>query len=443
MGSEYIFQRNSRAELPSAFSGSGCYIHDNKGNTYLDGSGGAAVSCLGHSDEHVKNAIIQQAQQLSYAHTSFFTTEVAEKLATRLARLAPGDINRVYLVSSGSESIEAALKLARQYFVEIGQNDRRQIITRKQSYHGNTLGALASGGNQWRRKQFEPLLIDTTLISPCYEYRYKLGGETEEEYGLRIANELETEIIRLGESNVMAFLLEPVVGATAGAICPVNGYLKRVREICDKYGILLIFDEVMCGMGRTGSLFACDIDGVVPDILTIAKGLGAGYQPIGAMLCQDYIHDVIKNGSGYFQHGHTYLGHPIAAAAADAVLDRLVDDKLLEDVNKKGQILVHKLKKVFDNHPNIGDIRGRGLFIGIEIVENRKSKNPFDHSLNIAGKIKNNAFSEGLICYPAQGTIDGKSGDHVLIAPPFIISEEEINILVERLSLAIQNSISI
>ena len=274
MGSEYIFQRNSISELPSAFSGSGCYIHDNKGNTYLDGSGGAAVSCLGHSDEHVKNAIIQQAQQLSYAHTSFFTTEVAEKLATRLARYAPGDQTVVYLVSSGSESIEAALKLARQYFVEIGQNDRRHIITRKQSYHGNTPGALASGGNQWRRKQFEPLLIDTTLISPCYEYRYKLGGETEEEYGLRIANELETEIIRISpESNVMAFLLEPVVGATAGAICPVNGYLKRVREICVKYGILLIFDEVMCGMGRTGSLFACDIDGVVPDILTIAMVL--------------------------------------------------------------------------------------------------------------------------------------------------------------------------
>ncbi len=443
MKSDYVFQRNSRADLPLALSGDGCYLYDDKGKAYLDGSGGAAVSCLGHSDEHVKKAITEQVQQMAYAHTSFFTSNQAEKLASRLAHAAPYDISRVYLVSSGSEAVEAALKLARQYFVETGQPNRRHIIARRQSYHGNTLGALAAGGNQWRRRQFEPLLIETTLISPCYVYRDKRIDESEEAYGVRIANELETEIIRLGGENVMAFIAEPVVGATAGALCPVEGYLNRIREICDTYGVLLIFDEVMCGMGRTGALFACNIDNVVPDILTIAKGLGAGYQPIGAMLCREYIHEAIENGTGFFQHGHTYLGHPIAAAAANAVLDRLVNDKLVESVSKKGQYLKNKLNECFHDHPNIGDIRGRGLFIGIEIVQDKQSKNAFDPSMNIAGMIKKHAFSEGLICYPAQGTIDGRAGDHILLAPAFIISDAEIEMLVEKLDTTIQQTLQV
>lgn len=441
MKSQFIFQRNSQSDLPIAAAGDGCFIRDADGKAYLDGSGGAAVSCLGHSDSHVKNAILAQMESVSYAHTSFFTSAPAEQLAARLASYAPGDINRVYLVSGGSEAIEAALKLARQYFTEIGQPERKHIIARRQSYHGNTLGALAAGGNQWRRQNFAPLLIETSLISPCYAWRDKRDDETEDDYGLRVANELETEILRLGPDQVMAFLAEPVVGATAGALCPVPGYLARIRQICDKYGVLLIFDEVMCGMGRTGALFACDIDGVMPDIITIAKGLGAGYQPIGAMLCRDYIHDAIEQGSGFFQHGHTYLGHPIAAAAANAVLDRLVDDGLIKTVAEKGTYLRSQLQSVLGQHPHIGDIRGRGLFIGIELVASRTDKTPFDPALNIAGKIKKNALAAGLACYPSQGTVDGKSGDHILLAPPFIISNDEMDMLVARLNSAIKASL--
>ena len=441
MKSQFIFQRNSQSDLPIAAAGDGCFIRDADGKAYLDGSGGAAVSCLGHSDSHVKNAILAQVESLSYAHTSFFTSAPAEQLAARLASYAPGDINRVYLVSGGSEAIEAALKLARQYFTEIGQPERKHIIARRQSYHGNTLGALAAGGNQWRRQNFAPLLIETSLISPCYAWRDKRDDETEDDFGLRVANELETEILRLGPDQVMAFLAEPVVGATAGALCPVPGYLARIRQICDKYGVLLIFDEVMCGMGRTGALFACDIDGVMPDIITIAKGLGAGYQPIGAMLCRDYIHDAIEQGSGFFQHGHTYLGHPIAAAAANAVLDRLVDDGLIKTVAEKGAYLRSQLQSVLGQHPHIGDIRGRGLFIGIELVASRTDKTPFDPALNIAGKIKKNALAAGLACYPSQGTVDGKSGDHILLAPPFIISIDEMDMLVARLNSAIKASL--
>jgi len=239
----------------------------------------------------------------------------------------------------------------------------------------------------------------------------------------------------------MAFIVEPVVGATAGALCPAPGYLARIREICDHYGVLLIFDEVMCGMGRTGALFAGDIDGVTPDILAIAKGLGAGYQPIGAMMCRDYIHDAIEQGSGFFQHGHTYLGHPIASAAANAVLDRLVHDGLVDEVAQKGEYLKAQLKAKLGQHPHIGDIRGRGLFIGIEIVASRDDKSPFDPALNIAGNLKKNAFDLGLACYPAQGTIDGKNGDHVLLAPPFIITNDEMDLLVDRLALAIDATI--
>ena len=442
MKSRHIFQRNSNSDLPIVVGGEGCYLIDKDGKRYLDGSGGAAVSCLGHSDEHVKKEISKQVETITFAHSSFFTNEPAEKLAERLASYAPKDLNRVYLVSGGSEAMEASIKLARQYFCEIGQPQRRHIIARRQSYHGNTLGALAAGGNQWRRQQFEPLLFETSLISPCYAWRDKKIDESEEEYGERIANELEIEILRLGKNNVMAFLAEPVVGATAGALCPVPGYFAKLRKICDKYGVLLIFDEVMCGMGRTGTLFACDFDGVIPDIITIAKGLGAGYQPIGAMICKDFIHDAIEKGSGFFQHGHTYLAHPIAAAAGNAVLDRLVNDGLAEVVSEKGLLLKQKLTSALGQHPHVGDIRGRGLFIGLELVQDRVNKTPFDPSLKIANNIKKNAFNEGLACYPGQGTIDGKKGDHILIAPPFIITDDEMDLLVQRLKLGIDKSIN-
>ena len=432
-----VFPRHSSYDLPNAVGGDGCYIIDEKGKRYLDASGGAAVSCLGHSDKTIQKAIIEQTEKLAFAHTSFFTSEPAELLANLLAKHSPEGLDKVYFVSSGSEAVEASLKLARQYFVEIGKPEKHKVISRKQSYHGNTLGALAAGGNIWRRSFFEKLLVETSLISPCYPYRHQTQDETELEYGLRVANELEEEIINLGSENVMAFIAETVVGATAGALTPVSGYFKRVREICDKYNVLLILDEVMCGMGRTGSLFACDEENVIPDILTIAKGLGAGYQPIGAMICQNFIYDAIANGSGFFQHGHTYLGHPVACAASLSVLNKLVNENFSSQVKEKGQYLQKNLELHLGQNQFVGDIRGRGLFRGIEIVKDRSTKEPFQKKLNIAGKIKKQALDIGLICYPMQGTVDGSKGDHILIAPPFIINEDEINELSTKLKSTI------
>ena len=437
MKNSNIFPRHTNYDLPNAIRGEGCYIIDENDKWYLDASGGAAVSCLGHSDKTVQKAIIEQTKKLSFAHTSFFTSEPAELLANLLAKHSPEGLDKVYFVSSGSEAVESSLKLARQYFVEIGNPEKHKVISRRQSYHGNTLGALAAGGNVSRRTFFEKLLFETSLISPCYPYRHQTQDETELEYGLRVANELEEEIINLGPENVMAFIAETVGGATAGALTPVIGYFKRIREICNKYNILLILDEVMCGMGRTGSLFACEDEEIIPDILTVAKGLGAGYQPIGAMICQNFIYDAIANGSGFFQHGHTYLGHPIACAASFSVLSKLVNENFPSQVREKGQYLHKNLELHLGQNQFVGDIRGRGLFRGIELVNNRSTKEPFPKKLNIAGKIKKQALDIGLICYPMQGTVDGSKGDHILIAPPFIINENQINEISTKLKSTI------
>lgn len=437
----HIFPRHTKQLPPIAVRGEGCYLYDADGKQYLDASGGAAVSCLGHGDRTIIDAVKSQLDKLAYAHSGFLTSEPAETLADLLISHAPGDLDRVYLVSGGSEAMEAALKLARQYFVEKGDTKRGRLIARKQSYHGNTMGALSAGGNAWRRAQFGPLLIDMSHIDPCYEYRLKRDDETPEEYGVRSANLLEEEVLRVGPENVMAFAAEPVVGATAGAVTAAPGYFKRIREICDQYGILLILDEVMCGMGRTGSLFACEQDGVAPDILCIAKGLGAGYQPIGAMLCSREIYETIENGSGFFQHGHTYLGHPTAAAAGVAVVSAMLDRKLIPRVKTQGETLIAALQACFGQHQHVGDIRGRGLFQGIELVADRDSKAPFDPSRKIAAKVKKAAFEAGMICYPMSGTIDGQSGDHILLAPPFIISDGQIDELVQKLSSAIETAL--
>ena len=438
----HIFGRSTRGQLPTAVGGDGCYLIDATGKRYLDGSGGAAVSCLGHSNARVRAALHAQVDQLAFAHTGFFTSDPAEELADRLVAAAPEGIDRVYLVSGGSEAVEAALKLARQYYMEIGQPQRHRVIARRQSYHGNTLGALAAGGNEWRRAQFAPLLVETTHISPCYEYRGRIEGESVADYGLRVADELEAEILRLGPETVMAFVAEPVVGATAGAVPAVEGYLTRIREICDEYGILLILDEVMCGMGRTGYLFACEEDDVAPDMITIAKGLGAGYQPIGALLVQGKIYDAIAAGSGFFQHGHTYMGHAMAAAAANAVLSEIEENDLLARVRSQGDKLQDALVAQFGQHAHVGDVRGRGLFRGVELVADRDTKAPFDPSKKLHAKIKAAAFDAGLICYPMGGTIDGVNGDHVLIAPAFIIEDNQIDELVSKLSHAIDKALS-
>lgn len=433
----HVFPRHTKIIPPVAVKGEGIYIFDSNGNKYLDGSGGAAVSCLGHSDPDVIAAIKKQVDQLAFAHTGFLSSEPAESLADRLIAHAPEGIERVYFVSGGSEAVESALKLARQYMIETGQPQRTRFISRRQSYHGNTLGALGTGGNEWRREPFAPVMVSASHISPCYEYRLRRDDETQEDYGLRAANELEAELLRQGPENVIGFIAEPVVGATAGAVPAVPGYFKRIREICDQYGILLILDEVMCGMGRTGTLFACEQDGISPDMITIAKGLGAGYQPIGAMLCSGKIYKAIENGSGFFQHGHTYVGHPTACAAADAVVKKLTDGGLAARSAQMGEKLMTALTDAFGQHPQIGDIRGRGMFRGLEIVEDRETKAPFAPEKGIAAKLKKHAFANGLICYPMGGTIDGRQGDHVMLAPPFIITDDQIDELVAKLSRSI------
>ena len=433
----HIFPRHSRKQPPMVSHGDGPFLYDTAGKAYFDGSGGAAVSCLGHSDADVIAAIKAQVDQVAFAHTSFFTSEPAEALADKLIAHAPEGLDRVYLVSGGSEAMESALKLARQYMLERGEANRRHIIARRQSYHGNTLGALATGGNEWRRAPFAPLLMQTHHIAPCFAYRGQEQGESLEAYGLRMAQELETKLDELGAENVLAFVAEPVVGATAGAVPPAPGYFKRIREICDRHGILLILDEVMCGMGRTGTLFACEQDGVAPDICAIAKGLGAGYQPIGAMLCSADIYDCIRDGSGFFQHGHTYLGHPTAAAAGLAVLGRLVDQGVAARVAPMGAKLRAALNDAFGDHPNVGDIRGRGLFLGIELVEDRDTKAPLDPNLKAQDGIKARAFEAGLICYPMGGTIDGQRGNHILLAPPFIMEDDHIGLIIDALKTAI------
>lgn len=433
----HIFARHTKLSPPVVAGGEGCYLIDSTGKRYLDGSGGAAVSCLGHADAEVIAAIKAQLDRIAFAHTGFFTSEPAETLADLLIGHAPQGIERVYFVSGGSEATEAAIKLARQYFVEIGQPQRRHLIARKQSYHGNTIGALSAGGNEWRRAQFEPLLVPVSHIDPCYAYRLQEAGETAEAYGLRSAQALEDEILRLGPDSVMAFIAEPVVGATVGALAAVPGYFRRIREICDKYGVLLILDEVMCGIGRTGTLFASEQDDVRPDIVCVAKGLGAGYQPLGAMMCSGDIYAAVESGSGFFQHGHTYMGHPTATAAGLAVVSAILNRNLLPRVQEIGATLRGALDERFGQHPNIGDIRGRGLFLGLELVADRTTKAPFDPSRKLAARIKAAAFDAGLICYPMSGTIDGRLGDHVLLAPPFILSEAQVGELTDKLSGAI------
>jgi len=437
-----IIHRNLKQTPLMAVDARGMYLYDSAGNAYLDASGGAAVSSLGHAHPDVLAAMHAQIDKLAYAHTGFFTSSAAEELAARLAFDAPGDLDQVYLVSGGSEAVETAMKLARQYFVEGGEPERSVFIARRQSYHGNTLGALALGGNEWRRRQFTPLLIDVPHVSPCYEYRDRASGQSVDDYTNGLIAELEEAIVAAGPRRVIAFCAETVVGATGGAVPPTPGYFKGMRALCDKYGILLIADEVMCGMGRTGTLYAIEQDGVVPDLVTLGKGLGAGYQPIGAVMARAPIVERLRAGSGVFQHGHTYIGHPVAAAAALAVQQVIARDGLLAAVAARGASLRARLQEAFGAHPHVGDIRGRGLFLGIELVQERDGKRPFDPDCKLHAAVKAQAMANGLMVYPMGGTIDGRCGDHILLAPPFIASEADLSEIVSRLADALAGALA-
>jgi len=429
----HVFHRSTLATPPVAVRGEGVYVTDDQGRRYIDACGGAAVSCLGHGHPAILAAMREQAAELEYIHTSFFTTDAAERLAALIAGMCPGDLDRVWYTGSGSEAIEAALKLARQCHLERGDSGRSRVIARRLSYHGNTLGALATGGSQWRRKPYEPLLIDVSLVDPCFEYRFAEPGESAEAYGERAAASLEREIERLGPETVMAFVAETVVGATAGAVPPVPGYLKRIRDICDRHGVLLILDEVMCGSGRTGTFLSCEQDGVVPDIVTLGKGLAAGYQPIGAVVCTKRVYDAVASGSGALKHGQTYNAHPIGCAAGLAVQNFIREEDLLARVQQSGERLLMMLNQRFGNHPNIGDIRGRGLLLALELVQDRATKAPFDPALVMHQRAKAEAFDRGLLIYPSGGTVDGRSGDHILLAPPYNATDEELDVIVDLL----------
>lgn len=436
-----MLHREINTAMPVAVSGEGPYLIDSQGKRYIDASGGAAVSCLGHQHPRIVSAICKQANSLCFAHNSFFTSEPAEALAQSLSKSAPGDIEHVYFLSGGSEAIESSLKLARQYWVNKNQPQRTKFIGRKQSYHGNTLGALSVGNSIARRQPFKPLLTDAFAIEPCYAYRHQHALETETEYGLRAANELEKTILQEGAENIIGFVAETVGGATAGVLVPVSGYWPRIQQICKQYDILLILDEVMCGMGRTGSLFACAQEDLEPDLIAIGKGLGGGYQPIGAMLCSNKLFETLKTTSGALIGGHTYMGHSIACAAALEVQNVIAEDGLLDQVQSIGAEFGRRLREQFTDHQHIGDIRGRGLFWGIEFVKNRSSKEPFDPALKFNKALKRNAMEVGLICYPGGGTVDGLSGDHVLLAPPFIINSSHVNEIVDKLSQSIELSL--
>lgn len=434
MNAGHVFHRFTASRPPVAVRGEGIFLIDEEGRRYVDACGGAAVSCLGHGHPEIVAAVAEQTARLEFVHTGFFTTEVAEELATVMAEMSPGSLDRVWFTGSGSEAIEAALKLARQYHLERGDSGRSRVIARRQSYHGNTLGALAAGGSMWRRAPYEPLLIDVSVVDPCFEYRFAEPCEDEEAYGRRAAQALDEEIVRLGPETVIAFVAETVVGATAGAVPPAGDYLKRVREICTRHGILLILDEVMCGSGRTGTFLSCEQDGVVPDIVTLGKGLGAGYQPIGAVMCTSEVYDVVARGSGALKHGQTYNAHPVGCAAGLAVQKAIQRDNLLDRVNEAGANMRGALESRFGNHPKVGDIRGRGLLLAMELVADRSTKAPFDPALAMHQRIKADAFERGLLVYPGGGTVDGRSGDHVLLAPPYNVTDDELDMIVDLLA---------
>ena len=444
-----VLHRSLRTALPRAVRAEGVYIYDNTGKAYLDASGGAAVSCLGHGHPKVIAEIRRQLEKMPYAHTAFFTNDAAEELAEMLSARAPGGRGRVFFLTGGSEANEAAIKLARQIQLERGEGTRDHIISRRQSYHGSTIATMSIsgrtpilGGRYPSKNPFAPLFMPTARkIVPCYEYRWRRRHETVEQYTERVAGALEEAILDIGAERVFAFIAETVVGATLGAVSPTSGYFRRLREICDRYGVLMIIDEVMCGMGRCGSLFAFEQDDFVPDIITLAKGLGGGYQPIGAMMVREEILREIEKSSGAFAHGHTYVGHATACAAGAAVLKVFDEERLVERSRVMGEKLLARLRERFGEHPHIGDIRGRAMFRGLELVADRGTKQPLPPHWQLAGRIKAKAMQHGLICYPMHGTADRFSGDHVLLAPPFIMEETHLDELVEKLGRAIDEAI--
>ncbi|PNY25002.1 aminotransferase [Tolypocladium capitatum] len=434
-----VLHRSLLKQPQTVASASGSYITLGSGRRILDGCTGAAVAIIGHGDKDVQAAVMEQMSTVSYAHTLTFTTDSAEHLADMLLEGRPYGLCKAYFVCSGSEAMDSALKLARQYHVENGQPGRTRLVARRQAYHGNTIGAMSVGSNLARRAPYEgALLLDNVShVSPAYGYRGQLHGETEAAYAERLVDELDAEFRSLGPATVMAFVAEPVGGATAGCITAPRGYFEGVRRVCDKYGILLILDEVMCGSGRTGTYFAFAQEGDArPDLLMLGKGLGGGYAPIAGVLAHERVIDVVRRGTGTFVHGHTYQAHPVSCAAALAVQKVLRRDDLVSQCAAKGATLEASLRSVFGGRRYVGDVRGRGLFWALEFVQDKESKQPFEPAVRFASRVRDEAQAIGLAVYPGTGTADGFNGDHVVLAPPLNISGEDLALLVKLLEEA-------
>ncbi|KAL3480313.1 pyridoxal phosphate-dependent transferase [Aspergillus californicus] len=431
-----ILHRNTRFVPRKAIGGKGSYLFLEDGTKFLDSTGGAAVACLGHGNEKVAQAITDQLAKISYCHSAFFATEVSEELARALIDSTEGQLSKVFIISSGSEAVEAALKLARQYFLELStpQPQRTRFIARKTSYHGTTLGALGAGGHISRREPFEPLLSkNTSHVSPCYAYRGKKDGESDEEYVARLAEELDAEFQRVGPDTACAFIAEPVVGAALGCVPAVPNYFKAMKAVCEKYGALLVLDEIMSGMGRCGTMHVWQQEGIVPDLQTIGKGLGGGYAPVSGLLIAEKIVQAIDKGTGSFRHGQTYQGHPVSCAAALAVQKIIKEEQLLDNVKSTGLYLEARLKERLGEHPYVGDIRGKGLFWGLEFVKDKITKEPFSPEAAVAFRLQETGLKPefGISLYASPGTVDGIRGDHVILSPAFNVTKEEIDIIVE------------
>ena len=430
----HLFKRNLRTAYPVAASAKGIWIHDTAGRDYLDACGGAVVCSIGHGVEEIAAVMNRQARRLAFAHSTQFITRESMQLSSRVAALAPGALRkngRVYLVSGGSEAMETAIKLARQYHVDSGNPSRTKIVARWQSYHGSTMGALSITGNVARRSLYTPLFAAMPHIAPCYCYRCPYGL-TFPSCRIACVDELETVIRQEGPDSVAAFVAEPIVGATLGAVPAVEGYWQRAREICSKYNVLLIADEVMTGVGRTGRNFAVDHDRVVPDMIVTGKGLSGGYTPLGAVIASGSIHEAIRNGRGFFEHGFTYSANPLSAAVGSAVLDYLADNRLIARAARLGRTLGARLETM-RRHRIVGDVRGRGMLWGIELVRDRKTREPFTPGLKVSRRVYETGLEERILLYPGSGSRAGQDGDHFLVAPAFTITRSEIDELITRL----------
>ncbi|MCL2602532.1 MAG: aspartate aminotransferase family protein [Treponema sp.] len=428
-----VFYRNVSATFAEVEHGEGIYLYDSEGNKYIDACSGAAVSNIGHGNKRVAQALARQAEKVAFSHLSRWTSAPIRELANLVADLAPGSLNKLYPVSGGSEATEAALKMTRQYYLERdAKTGKYRMISRWNAFHGNTIGALSMTGDS-RRKKYTPYLLDFPHIESCYCYRCPFGLQ-QETCNVECAHALERCIKLHGADSVAAFIAEPVGGAAAGALVPHKDYFKIIRQICDHYDILYICDEVMTGFGRTGTMFAIEDYGVIPDMICAAKGMSAGYAPLGAVIAKDEIFETFRKGTGSFVHGHTYGGNPLAAAAAVEVIKIVKEENLAANAKKQGEYLLNRLREKILPFPFVGDVRGKGLLQGVELVQDKQTKQPFARKLNVAEKLTKVLMKHGVVVYPGGGMADGENGDQFLLAPPLIITRDQVDELVEKMS---------